>query len=183
MVEVVLASERAFHGRVYDVRVDTVRLPNGATTRRDVVVHPGAVVIAAVDADGSVLLERQYRGALRQVICELPAGTLDPGEPPEACARRELAEETGYRADHWDHLGGFYAAPGFCTEYLHAFLATGLTPGTSAVEEDEQIALLRVPLAEALALVRRGEICDAKSIVTLYWAAERLAGRSQPDGV
>jgi ADP-ribose pyrophosphatase len=132
-----------------------------------VVEHPGAVAIVPVFDDGDVLLIRQFRGAPGEELFEIPAGTLEPGESPLETARREVVEETGYRGRRWSKIARFYTAPGFCTEIMHVFLARGLEPAHAVGDADEVIRPLRMPLAEALRLVRRGRVRDAKSIAGL----------------
>jgi ADP-ribose pyrophosphatase len=149
--------------------------------------HPGAVAVVAVDADGQVLLVRQFRSPAGRVLLEIPAGTLDEGpdgsiEDPGLAARRELEEETGHRADSWRVLARFFTAPGFTTEYMHLYLATGLRPADGerlGPDEDERLHLVRLPWQDAVAAVERGEIADAKSIVGLLWLA-RLEGSPGP---
>ncbi len=170
-----ISSRAVYRGRVVNLSVDQVRLASGRSATREVIRHPGAVVILAVDADDNVLLVRQYRYATNHVLLELPAGTLEPDEDPLDCAVRELAEETGFQAGRWRRLGGFFSAPGFCTEYLHAFLATELEEGRPHADEDEELALLRIPLAEVRRRVDEGEIEDAKSLATLL-LFDRLRG-------
>lgn len=174
----VVSSTHAYRGRVVSLRLDEIALPSGARIRREVVEHAGSVAIVALDADGNVVLVRQHRHAVGRSLLEIPAGTREPGEDALACVHRELAEETGYTAAHVERLMGFYAAPGFCTEYLDIYLAAGLRPGTARPEEDEGIELVLLPLAEALALVARGEICDAKSIIGLLLVGQGAAGRA-----
>lgn len=154
-------------GRVIQVRVDEVEVRQGLTVRRDIVAHPGAVVLLALDDAERILWITQHRWAVQRELLELPAGTLEQGEAPEACAPRELAEETGFAAANWLALGGFYSAPGFCDEYLHAFLATGLTPQQADGDEDEDITVVPLTLEESLARLDAGDIVDAKSIATL----------------
>lgn len=164
----ILIGRRTVHqGRVIDVRVDEVEIKPGINVRRDVVSHPGAVVMLAIDPADRVLWIRQHRWAAGRELLELPAGTLEHDEEPELCARRELAEETGFAAATWERLGGFYSAPGFCDEYLHAYLATGLTPEHADGDEDEDITLEPLTLDESLARLDAGGIEDAKSIATL----------------
>ena len=164
----ILIGQQIVHqGRVIEVRVDEIEVKSGLNVRRDVVKHPGAVVMLALDAEGRILWVRQHRWAAQRELLELPAGTLEHNEAPEACARRELAEETGFAADKWQALGGFYSAPGFCDEYLHAFLATDLHPEQADGDEDEDITVEPLTLEQSLARLDAGEIVDAKSIATL----------------
>jgi ADP-ribose pyrophosphatase len=156
-----------YQGRVIEVMVDDVEVRDGLNVRRDVVRHPGAVVMLAVDAEDRILWIRQHRWAAGRELLELPAGTLEHDEAPEACARRELAEETGFAAASWQKLGGFYSAPGFCDEYLHAFAASGLTPQHAEGDEDEDITLEPLTLDETMARVEAGDVEDAKSLATL----------------
>ena len=156
-----------YQGRVIEVQVDDVEVRDGMNVRRDVIRHPGAVVMLAVDADERILWIRQHRWAAGKEMLELPAGTLEPNEAPDACARRELAEETGFAASTWQALGGFYSAPGFCDEYLYAFAASGLTPEQADGDDDEEITLEPLTLDETFARIESGEIEDAKSLSTL----------------
>jgi ADP-ribose pyrophosphatase len=165
---ILIGSREVFEGRVITVRVDDIEVNNGLNVRREVVVHPGAVVILAVDDQERILWERQYRYAAGRHLMELPAGTLEAGEDPESCARRELIEETGFAANEWRPLGGFFSAPGFCTEYLHCFLATSLTPEEADGDEDEDIEVVPLTLEESLAMIDRGEVEDAKSLAALH---------------
>lgn len=176
MKEKKLDSRYAFKGRIINLRVDTVRLPNGKTSTREVVEYAGAVTIAALDDQQQVLLVRQYRYAVGRELVELPAGKLEPGEDPLECARRELTEETGYRAREWRPLLRFYSTPGFTSEHMHLFLASELEQGEQAPDEDEFVEVLKVPLDEALRMVDRGEICDSKSIVGLLAASRYFSG-------
>jgi len=165
-----------YKGRIVDLRVERVTLPNGATVDLELMHHPGAAAVVAADEQDRVVLIRQYRHAAGGYIWELPAGILaSPDEPPEACAARELAEETGVVARELRHLGTILTTPGFCDERIHLFLGRGLMDGSHAREFDEAIAeIARVPLAEALARVRNGEIVDGKTIVGLHLAAAAL---------
>ena len=162
-------------GRKIRIYVDMTVAPDGTEVRRDVVTHPGAVVVLPVHADGRVVLLRNRRWVVNETLWELPAGTLEPPEPVEAAARRELQEETGYTADRWRPLGFLYASPGVLDEKLHLFVAEGLTPGPQRLEPDEEIVVHSLPLAEAVDLCLQGEIKDAKTITALLlW--ERLRG-------
>jgi ADP-ribose pyrophosphatase len=165
----VLSSTVSFEGPVFRVVTDEVREPGGEAHRRDVVRHPGSVVILAVDdakskRDPLILLERQYRHAAAQYLYEVPAGSLDPGEDPLAGAKRELLEETGYKARQWSKLVRYYASPGFLGEWMQIYLAEGLTPGDAEPEDDEQIELFAVPLSELLRQIDAGRIHDGKTI-------------------
>jgi ADP-ribose pyrophosphatase len=168
--ETVIATRRVYDGRVLNLRLDDVRTPNGIETLREIVEHRGAVALIAIDETDRVLLVRQYRHALGTVTTELPAGTLEPGEEPAACAARELEEETGYSAARFERIGGIHPSPGFCTEYIHLFIATGLTRGAARPEADEQIEVEAVAWDEALRRARAGEIHDAKSVCGLLLA-------------
>ncbi len=163
----VLSSTPIYKGRVIDVRVDEIEVEPGRVFKRDVVAHPGAVVIMPVDAEGRILWITQYRYAAGKTLLELPAGTLEAGEAPAETARREIVEEVGYAADTWQELGGFYSAPGFCSEYLYAYLATDLREDYADGDEDEDIEVLPLTLEETYARLDAGEIIDAKSIATL----------------
>lgn len=170
----VIASERIYD-RWLGVRIDTLRYASGREGTIDVVEHRGGVAILAIDAQDRVLLVRQYRHAVGRELLELPAGTIDPGESPEHCAERELQEETGYRPARLQRLGGFYSAPGYCSEYLHVFFASGLTE--SPLQGDEEaISVERVPLEEALRLVASGKIEDAKTAGALLLYLGSAAG-------
>jgi len=172
--ETTLSTRRVYDGRLLRLRVDKVRLPSGRTTTREIVEHRGAVVIVALDDQERVLLVRQYRKPVEKTLLELPAGTLEVSENPEDCAFRELQEETGYRAATLETLATFYAAPGYCDEHLYLYLATDLHREVIGAAEDESIEVVLLPLDEALSRVRRGEICDAKSIAGLLLVADRL---------
>jgi len=168
MEERILESRRIYEGRVVNLRVDTVALPLGRQTTREVVEHSECVAIVALDSDGNVLLVRQFREAVGKALLEIPAGSIEPREKPAQSALRELEEETGYRAGKVERLGGFYSSPGFCTEYLHLFLATDLKQGNPNPAEDEIIDLVRAPLSDVSNLIASGGICDAKSIAGLF---------------
>ncbi|OGO48729.1 MAG: hypothetical protein A2W34_05155 [Chloroflexi bacterium RBG_16_64_32] len=168
--EQVLESRRLYEGRVVNLRVDTVELSGGRKATREVVEHGEVAAVVPLVQGEDVLLVRQYRLPAGETLLEVPAGGVDEGETAEEAARRELAEECGRRAGHLERLGGFYVSPGFCTEYLHVFLATGLEPVEARPDPDEDLTVVRLSLAEALGLVRNGEIRDGKSIISLVWA-------------
>jgi ADP-ribose pyrophosphatase len=187
LAERLVASEVLHRGRYLEFRVDTLERADGTRAHRDVAAHPGAVAIVALDPEGCVLMVRQYRHPVGGVLMEIPAGTLerDPGtgagEDPEGAARRELEEETGYRASRWEHIGGFWTAPGFATERMQLYLATELTPAGDdrlGPDDDEALELVRMPWPEAVAAAERGEIQDAKSLVGLLLLARRMERRA-----
>lgn len=180
--EPTLSSQPIFQGRVVGLRVDTVRLPDGKTGQREVVEHGDAVVVVPLDGEGRVLMVRQYRKPIELHLLELPAGGLDGNETPEAGALREMQEETGFLPGRLVPLGGFYAAPGYCQEYLHLFLASDLRPSKLAHDDDEHLVLEKLSLAEALALVESGGIRDAKSVAGLLRAERYLLRAQAPDG-
>jgi len=172
--ETVLASERIYEGRLINLRVDQIRTAAGVESVREIVEHPGAIALIALDEAGRVLLVKQYRHAVRAVTLEIPAGVLEPGEEPAAAAQRELREETGYRAERLERLGGIHTAPGFSTEYIHFFLATRLVPDRLAMDDDEVIDLLRLPLGDAIDLIHTGQIDDSKTVGGLLLAQSWL---------
>ena len=181
--EQVTGSEQIYTGKVLTLRVDRVTLPSGRATTREVVGHPGAVAIVPLLPDGRAVLVRQYRHATGETLLEIPAGTRDvPGETPEATAARELEEETGYRATHLTQVLDFYTAPGFCTERMLVYLATGLSRGDQQLMDDEAIAVELVALDDVPALLARGELSDAKTIAGLLAAQASLQSGSRAVG-
>lgn len=174
MEEITLRSERIYSGRIIKLDVLDVRLPDGKEARREIIRHPGAVAIVALDEAQNVLLVRQYRNAADKILLEIPAGTLHPDEDPDACADRELQEETGFSPGKLEHIGGIYAAPGYTTEYIHLYYATELRESRLAMDEDEFIEVERVPLADALRMIEQGVIADGKSTAGLLRVARRL---------
>ena len=177
MEEIPLERQRVYEGRILNLRVDTVRLPSGRTALREIVERRGAVAIVPILADGRVVLVRQFRYAVGQVSLEIPAGTLEPGEEPLACARRELEEETGYQAARWERLGAIWPTPGYSTEEITLFIARDLTPGPARPEFDEALSVIPMSWSEIWEAIEEGRLRDAKSIVALAWAARRLGGR------
>ena len=169
-----LHSERIYEGRIVSLRVDTVELPSGKETKREIVEHAGCTAIVAVDSENNVLLVRQYRKPVERMLLEIPAGGIEPGEKPLDGARRELEEETGFSAEKWEELSCFYTSPGFCTEYMYLYLATDLKPVERDADDDENIELVRVPLKKARELIASGEVCDAKSIAGLLMALRKV---------
>jgi ADP-ribose pyrophosphatase len=165
--------ELVHRGRKIEVHLDTTVLPDGAIIRRDVILHPGAVVILPIVDAGHVCLLRNHRFVIEETLWELPAGTLEPGEPPDLAAQRELLEETGYQAKRWRRLTSAYASPGCLSELMHIYAAEELTVGTACPEKDETLEPHVVPWDQALAWVFDGTIRDVKTIAgLLLW--ERL---------
>ncbi len=181
-----MVDSRVVHRGTYlTVRVDSIERADGSRSTRDVVGHPGAVAIVAVDQHNRVALVRQWRLPAGRALLEIPAGGLDVGpdgskEDPEFAARRELEEETGLRAGTWRKLATFFTAPGFADELMHLYLATDLAPasadGRLGPDEDERLLLEWLPWPEAVRAVERGEICDSKSMVGLFWLARLRDG-------
>ena len=164
-----LSSRRGFDGALVHVRVDEVRLPTGRVTTREVVEHPGSVAIVGVTSDGNVLLLRQSHHAIGRTLLGVPAGTLEPGETPEACARRELTEETGYRAGRLTELASYYTSPGYTDERMTIFHAADCEPAGGEIDPDELIRLTPVPLADTSHLLAPGpeQLEDAKTLIGL----------------
>jgi len=165
--EKTLSSRLIYDGRAVRLRVDTVRLPSGRETTREIVEHSDCVAIIAIDDKDNVLLVNQFRESVERELLEIPAGAIEPGEDPVDCVRRELREETGFLPQKVERLGGFYSTPGYCNEYLYLYLATDLVPSPLLAEDSESIRLVRVPLGQILSLITSGSICDAKSIAGL----------------
>lgn len=161
-------------GRVFQLTTENITLPNGVSMEIDVIRHPGAAAIVPLLEENTVLLLRQYRHAVGGWIWEIPAGTLDPQESVEACARRELTEETGYTARNFEKLGEITPLPGYADERIHLFLASGLAPAAQDLDADELLSVHPTPLPRAVEMVFGGEIQDAKTITALLLAERRL---------
>jgi ADP-ribose pyrophosphatase len=168
----VVSSRSVYEGKVVNLRVDEITLPQGGTAIREVVEHPGAVVVAAVNEAGEVYLVRQYRHAVRRDLLELPAGALEEGEEPLFAARRELGEEAGLEASEWTALGCFYSSPGFANERLYAFLARGLSSVESDPDFDEDLTVVTYPLEDLFRHL--ADITDAKTLATLLLVRQQL---------
>lgn len=164
-----MTREIHFRGRKIQVALDTLTLPDGRTVQRDLIIHPGAVAILPVVDAEHVCLLRNYRFIVEQTLWEIPAGTLEPGEPPDQAAIRELEEETGYRAGRWQRLTEFYPSPGVLSERTHLYVAHDLTPGPTRLEPEEKLEPQVVPLRDALSWALDGVIRDAKTLVALLW--------------
>ena len=172
--EPTVESKLVYEGRILDLRVDTVRLPSGRLTTREIAEHSDSVCMVPLDNRGKVLLVRQYRKSVESNLLEVPAGGIDENEAPEAAALRELQEEVGYTARKIVRLAGFWVSPGWCTEFMYVYLATELSPAQLEADFDEDIAVIRVLLADTLDLITRGEIQDAKSVASLLLAMRHL---------
>ncbi len=166
-----LGRRTVHQGRVVDLSVDRVRLPNGHVSELELIRHPGAAAVVPVDRNGDVILVRQYRYATDGWLLEVPAGKLDGSEAPELCATREVEEETGYKTGRLLPMGWIWTTPGFTDEKIWLFLGTDLTPAQSSLQPDEILSVERMPLAKAVDLARSGEICDAKSVCALLRAS------------
>jgi ADP-ribose pyrophosphatase len=177
-----LSTRRVYSGRIIHLDIDTVRFPNGSVGELEMIRHPGAAAVVPFlsdprGEDPQILLLKQYRYAAEEFLYEIPAGRLDPGEEPAACARRELIEETGCEAERIERLYTFYTTPGFTDERIHAFMAVGLSRGESRHETDEFITVETMTLSHALGLIEKGEIKDAKTALAILYVAGFKAGR------
>ena len=170
LIEKKISRKDIFRGRVFNIHVDTVRLPNNAIATREVVEHHGGVGILALDENDNILMVRQFRYGAGDVFLEIPAGKLERGEDPAGCGIRELREETGMNASEYTFLAKMYPTPAYCSECIHIYLARGLTPaaGGQNLDEGEFLQVERVPLAEALRMCTSGEITDAKTLVAIF---------------
>ncbi|MGA8941787.1 MAG: NUDIX hydrolase [Thermoactinomyces sp.] len=167
--EKTVSTKKIFEGKVIQVQVDEVRLPNGHLSKREIVRHPGAVAVVAVTDENKLVLVRQFRKPLEKTILEIPAGKLEKNEDPRNCAKRELEEETGYTAAQLEKIASFYTSPGFADEEIHLYRATGLQKGRKCLDEDEFVELAELTLEECFKCVETGEICDAKTMFALYY--------------
>ena len=167
-----------YQGRVVNLTIEDVDLPNGTRASLEIAHHPGGAAIVAIDAEQRVCLLRQFRHAAGGWVTELPAGKLDNREPPEQCAVRELAEEAGVKAARLEKLGDFLSSPGILTEVIHVYLARDLLPVDAQPEEHEVFEVRWIPLAEALEMAARGRIRDGKTLIGLFWASARLEGKA-----
>lgn len=174
MIEKTLTSTPIYDGKIIQVKVDDVELPNGKTAKREIVHHPGAVAVMAITEDDRMIMVRQFRKPLERMLVEIPAGKLEPGEDPEMCAGRELQEETGYTYASLSHQASFYTSPGFADEIVHLYRAEGVMPGEAQPDEDEFVELMHVTIEEAQQMIAQGDIRDAKTILAVYaWQLDR----------
>ena len=176
LAEVTLSSETIAEGGMLLVKRDQVRVSSGATSQREYVIHPGAVVVVPVLDNGNLLLERQFRYPLSRVFIELPAGKIDAGELHLETGRRELLEETGYSAQEWIYLGLQHPCIGYSNEVIHIYLARGLSSGEHNRDEDEALQLFEASLQQCLQMIHDGELTDGKTIVALFRAEKFLSG-------
>lgn len=176
-------SERIYEGKIINLKVDDVELPNGKQSKRELIEHPGAVAVVAITDEGKMVMVEQFRKALERSIVEIPAGKLEPGEAPETTAKRELEEETGYRASSWKHIQTFSTSPGFADETIHLYEASGLelvqTP--AAMDEDEFVELMEVTIEEAEAMMQDERIFDAKTAFAVLWAKAKFLNENKKD--
>lgn len=177
LTETLVDSQSLFEGSFLKARRDTVRLPDGGTSTREYIVHPGAVVIIPLLDDGRVLMERQFRYPVGQVMTEFPAGKLDPGEDPLVCAQRELLEETGYTAKQWARAGVIHLAIAYSTEILHIYFARDLVAGSAQLDQDEFLEVCSTTPDELLEACRAGGVTDAKTLTCTLWLQNVLAGQ------
>jgi len=172
-------SRYIYRGHVVNLRLDTVEQGDGSETVTEIVEHAECIAVVAVDDRENVLLVRQFRRAIGKELLEIPAGGIDSGESAEDAVRREMQEETGFLPQKLERLGGFYSSPGFCTEYLHLYLATGFTPSRLFAEDTEDISVVRVPVKDVSALLASGRIQDSKSLAGLHMYLTRFAGKAK----
>lgn len=177
LIESPVQAETVWRGRFLDVRRDTVALPDGVHTTREYIVHPGAVMMVPLLPDGRLVMERQYRHPMGQVMLEFPAGKLDDGEAPFACAVRELAEETGYRASEWARAGILHNAIAYSTEGIEIWFARGLSEGEQHLDDGEFLDIVAHTVAELDAMVASGAVTDAKTLIGLFWLQKWQAGQ------
>lgn len=165
-----------FKGRIIDLSVETVTLPNGATAELEIITHPGAAAVVPMKDETTVVMIRQYRHAVGGFIYEIPAGKLHPGEDPRECAVREVEEEIGYKVGNLEPLLSFFTTPGFTNEVIHIFFGKDLQPGTQDLGAEEVLEVLEMPIDKAIALIKEGTIRDGKTIIGLQMAYLQLKG-------
>ena len=178
-----VTGDDVYSGIFLKMKRDTVSLPDGQQAVREYLTHPGAVAIVALLDDGRVLLERQYRYPIAKACIEIPAGKLDPNENPLLCAQRELAEETGYTAKKWSYIRRIHPVISYSTEFIDIYLAEGLVPGASHLDEEEFLDVFAAPLEQLIAWVEEGEITDVKTTISAYWLDRYRQGLVAPESI
>ncbi len=175
LIEKTLEAETVFSGKVFDVEVRKIELADGRPARREIVLHNGGATICALDSENNIFMVRQFRSPFGKILMELPAGKLEKGEDPKACAIRELKEETGMTAEKIQDLGFMYSTPGYCSEKIYMYLATGLSFGDGNPDDGEFLQVIKIPLREAVDKIMQGEISDGKTVAAILKAA-RMVG-------
>ncbi|MBU5437568.1 NUDIX hydrolase [Tissierella sp. MSJ-40] len=173
--EKTMKSEKIYEGKILNLRIDTVELPDKKYSKREIVEHPGAVAIVPVTDDNCIILVKQFRKPVEKSLLEIPAGKLEINEEPRETANRELKEETGYVSNKMEYLFEFFTSPGFSNEKMHLFLATGLVEGDAVPESDEFIEVIKVNIDDLMKMIDRGEIVDSKTIVGIFMAKKYLS--------
>lgn len=174
--EKIIDSKQIYDGRVVNLHIETVQLDDGYTYERELIHHSGAVALLPFDEDGNIYLVKQFRAGAKGDLLELPAGQLEPDEPPEVCARRELQEEIGMYPEELVELGGFYVAASYTSEFIRIYIARGLRESVLPGDQDERIEVVKMPFEEAVQMAYRNEVVDSKTLIGLMWAAQRLGG-------
>ncbi|MDD4570280.1 MAG: NUDIX hydrolase [Tepidanaerobacteraceae bacterium] len=174
--ETTLSTKNVFSGRVINLRLDEVKLPNGKKSTREIVEHPGAIAVVAINRNSEIMMVKQYRKAVEKELLEIPAGKLEKDESKEICAKRELMEETGYYPGDLKYMTSFYTSPGFSNEIIHLFLAKKLVKKSKKADYDEYLQLVRIPFQEAIRKIHDGEIIDGKTIVGLLLTLPLIKG-------
>ncbi|MFA7352279.1 MAG: NUDIX hydrolase [Dehalococcoidales bacterium] len=169
MEEETLSSKIAFNGEILNVRVDEIRLPGGRKSTREIIEHSDAVAVVPIDRNGNMILVKQYRRGAGKDLLAMPAGCVGPGENPEETVKRELQEEIGYLPNKITSMGGFYASPGYNTEYLYLYLATELVPAKLHAEDTDSIEVVPVPIKSITDYIKSGKVCDAKSVAGILY--------------
>lgn len=175
--EKTMKCERVYEGKILNLRIDTVELPEKKYSKREIVEHPGGVGIVPITEDNSIVLVKQYRKAVNRMLYEIPAGKLEVNEEPRETAIRELQEETGYKANELKYLLEFYTSPGYCNEKIYLFLASGLVEGESSPDNGEFIEQQKFNINELLKMIDRGEILDSKTIIGINMAKDYLESK------
>ncbi|MCF6465889.1 NUDIX hydrolase [Clostridium sp. Cult2] len=172
--EKTMKSDKIYEGKIVNLRIDTVELPDKKYSKREIVEHPGSVGIVPITEDGSIILVEQFRKPVEKPLLEIPAGKIEINEEPKETAYRELIEETGYIANNMEYIFEFYTSPGFSTEKIYLFLATGLQPGEKNPDENEYIEIKKIKIDNLIKMINRGEINDSKTIISIFFAEKYI---------